>query len=113
MQPVEADAAEQQRQQQIKAAIGRGKAEAPLQDEIKKRTAGQDAGKQHIPADSHSGKDAQQRPQLDRHRKGCVRPHRTPAFLKCLRISRLPTMQPKKPISVVNSRIKASQLGEV
>jgi hypothetical protein len=29
-QPVEADAVEQKRQQQIKAAIGRGKAEVPL-----------------------------------------------------------------------------------
>ena len=29
--------------------------------------------------------------------------HRTPAFLKCLRISRPPTMHPKKPISVVNT----------
>ena len=67
-------------QQQIKAAIGHGKAEIPLHNEIKKRPAGQDAGKQHIPADGHSGKDAQQRPQLDRHRKGCVRSHRTPAF---------------------------------
>ena len=44
MQPVEADTVQQQRQQQIKAAIGRGKAEAPLQDEIKKCAAGQDAG---------------------------------------------------------------------
>ena len=38
-----------------------------------------------------------------------IRSHRTPAFLKCLWIRCLPSMQPKKPINVVNSRIKAIQ----
>ena len=110
MQSMKANAIQQQCQHQVKASIRCGKAKALLQEKIKKRPTGHDTGGKHVITQIHSDKHAQQRPQFDRYRKGCIRSHRTPAFLKCLWIRCLPSMQPKKPISVVNSRIKTIQL---